>query len=124
MVLDVGHTPLPPRSTNTQKIENLVMAATVAMAKAVKFSNTPEKFQNGRVTGVLVKEAIPMLSAYGMTPAQIERLREDAAKALAMAKKALQSLQSPEVVPVAGEDLFIATTVATFRLLVSQRDGK
>lgn len=121
MVLDVGHTPLPPRSANIQKIENLIVAATAAMTKAVKFSNTPEKFQTGRVMGALVEEAIPILSAYGMTPAQIERLREDAAKALAIAKKAIQS---PEVVPVAGEDLFISIAVATFRFLVSQRDGK
>ncbi len=121
MVLDFGHTPLPPRSANIQKIENLIVAATAAMTKAVKFSNTPEKFQTGRVMGALVEEAIPILSAYGMTPVQIEQLREDAAKALAIARKALQN---PETTSVAGENLFISITVATFRLLVSKRDGK
>lgn len=109
-----------PPSNNTQKIRNLSKAATKAMSDAVTTSNTPKELQTGRLTGALTAEAIPILSAYGMTEAQILRLREDAAKALAIAKDN-EGVVAPHL---RGEDLFISIAVATFRLLVSQRDGK
>jgi hypothetical protein len=109
-----------PPSDNTQKIRNLSKIATKAMSDAVTSSNTPQELQTGKLAGALTAEAIPILASYGMTEAQVLRLREDAAKALAMAKDA-QGAAAPHL---RGDELFISIAVATFRLLVSQQDGR